>query len=117
MLKKVLGLTFAAMLLSSCDPAPKTGADGYRFGTPQYEKQQVQINIVTYNSERELLQAASSYGVKAPDLAAFSVLRPPFDTCTIHMVKPSVKYEPEFVGHEFLHCVYGQWHTDNESRS
>jgi hypothetical protein len=117
MLKKIIIATLFAFALTSCDPASNTGADGYKFGTPQYEKQQVQIDIVTYNSQKDLVAAAKARGVDNPDIVAFSIIKPPFDACTVHMVKPTVSYDPEFVGHEFLHCVYGQWHTNNESRS
>lgn len=116
MLKKFLPVALL-LTLTSCDTGPEAGADGYTFGQPQYEKQQVQVAVVTYNTRNELLEAARSRGVNNPELVAFSVLKPPFDICTIHMVKPTVSYEPEFVGHEFLHCIYGQWHTNNESRS
>lgn len=116
MLKRLLPLAFI-FALASCDAGPNTGADGYKFGEPQYAKQQVQVNVVTYNTQADLLRAAKQLGVDSPDVVAFSVLRPPFDTCTVHMISPSVRYQPEFVGHEFLHCVYGQWHTDNNSRS
>ena len=116
MLKKILPFTLL-FALTSCDVGPKPGADGYTFGKPQYEKQQVQITIVTYNTKNQLYQAARARGVNNPDIVAFSVLQPPFDTCTVHMVKPTISYDPEFVGHEFLHCIYGQWHTNNGSRS
>lgn len=116
MLKKVFGLVLIAAL-ASCKPATEVGADGYKFGQPQYEKQSVQVNVVAYKTRAEFNAAAKKYGVNSPELAAFSVLRPPFDQCAIHMISPSVKYEPEYVGHEFLHCFYGQWHTDNQSRS
>jgi hypothetical protein len=116
MLKKLITLSTITLLLASCEPASKRGADGYSFGQPQYEKQQVQINVVTYKSNADLRAAAKARGVDIPEIAAFSELRPPFDTCTVHMVDPRVSYEPEFIGHEFAHCIYGQWHTDNNSR-
>jgi hypothetical protein len=104
------------LLLTSCNPSPKQGADGYTFGEKQYEKSTVQINIVTYQSSADLQRALGNRaGVDASNVVAFSVLRPPFDTCTIHMVDPAVAYQPEFVGHEMLHCVYGQWHKNNKT--
>lgn len=115
MFKKVILVLF--LFLSACDQGPKQGADGYRFGQKQYTKQEVQINIVTYQSQRELQRVLGNRaGVQAENVVAFSVLQPPFDTCTIHMVDPAVSYQPEYVGHEFLHCVYGQWHKDNNTR-
>lgn len=104
------------LFLASCNPAPKSGADGYTFGEKQYEKQTVQINIVTYKSQADLQRSLGNRaGVDASNVVAYSVLRPPFDTCTIHMVDPSVSYQPEFVGHEMLHCTYGQWHKNNKT--
>ena len=106
----------ALLLLTSCNPAPQKGADGYRFGEKQYEKFTVQINIVTYKSQTDLQKALGNRAdVASKDVIAFSELKPPFDTCTIHMVDPKVTYQPEFVGHEMLHCVYGQWHTNNKT--
>ncbi len=105
-----------ALMLGSCDSAPKKGADGYRFGEKQYERNEVQVKIVTYKSQADYNKVLNR--LKLPKTtAAFSTLSPPYDICTIHMIDPSIKYEPEFVGHEFLHCVYGQWHTDNKSIS
>jgi len=107
------------LLLASCDNGPNKGADGYTFGQKQYEKETVQINIVTYNSDEELSAIVKTKlrntNIDPKTVVAFSVLVPSGDVCTIHMVDPSVSYRPEFVGHEFLHCVYGQWHKDNNT--
>jgi predicted negative regulator of RcsB-dependent stress response len=94
--------------------------DGYKFGSKQYEKNSLQVEVKTYKTYDELHAAAkkSDKSLKnAQEIAAFSVINPENNRCTIHMIDPAVKYEPEFVGHEFLHCVYGQWHTNNDSRS
>jgi hypothetical protein len=108
-------LVFLILAIVSCDTQP-TGVDGYKFGTPQYEKSSVNVNVVTYKTREEFDAAAKKYGVESKQLAAFSVLKPPqFDTCTIHMMHPQTKYYPEFIGHEFTHCLYGQWHTNNSS--
>lgn len=116
MLKRISTLIMI-LALASCGSGGNTGSDGYKFGKTQYEKSTVQINVVTYKTQAELVKASKARGVDSPDVVAFSVLRPPFDTCTIHMIDPKVKYQPEFVGHEFLHCVYGQFHSDNNSFS
>jgi len=116
MLKRLISFTMLSLLISCGEPRPKQGADGYVFGQRQYEKSVVHIEIVTYQTRAELIKAAKDRGVTDPGIVAFSVLRPPtFDRCTIHMVDPSVSYDPEFMGHELAHCVYGQWHTDNNS--
>lgn len=104
------------LFLASCGPTPQTGKDGYTFDEKQYEKTTVQVNIVTYKSQKDLQKALGNRGgVDASNVMAFSVLKYPFDTCTVHMVDPSISYMPEFVGHEFLHCTYGQWHKNNST--
>ena len=120
MLKKILiGLAvigLIALLTLLPNNGTGVGADGYQFGTPQHQKDNVQVQIVTYDSRAALLKSAKSYGVKDERVAAFSVLKAPnYDVCIVHMVDPRVDYQPEFIGHEFTHCVYGQWHTDNQS--
>lgn len=114
MFKKVAAVFL--LFLTSCNPGPQKGADGYTFREKQFEKTKVQINIVTYKSQVDLQRALGNRGgVDRQTVVAFSELRAPFDVCTIHMVDPKVKYQPEFVGHEMLHCVYGQWHKDNKT--
>lgn len=112
-MKKLIALSL--LLLASCDQGPKQGKDGYNFGNKQYEQNPVTVNIVTYKSQKELYQVAKSKGANYPKVAAFSVLTTKRDTCTIHMIDPAISYQPEYVGHEFLHCAYGQWHKNNES--
>ena len=103
------------LMLGSCDQAPKQGADGYVFASKQYEQNPVTVNVVTYKTQKDLYNAAKARGADYPKIVAFSVLTPQRDTCTIHMIDPTVSYQPEYVGHEFLHCTYGQWHKNNES--
>ena len=121
---KKLFLTFAVIFgivflsLNSCEQQPRQGADGYTFGEKQYEKNSVQISVVVLKSDDEMVAQLKRRGVSDPEsVVAFSVLYAPnFDKCTIYMIDPAIRYEPEYVGHEFLHCYYGQWHTDNDSR-
>lgn len=113
-MKKFLALSL--LFLASCNQA-NVGADEYQFGEKQYTQNPVVVNVVTYRTQDELYRASKAMGADYPEVAAFSILTTKRDTCTIHMMDPSVSYQPEFVGHEFLHCVYGQWHTNNDSRS
>ena len=106
-----------AILPVSCGPQnSRTGSDGYTFGTKQYTQKKFTVVITEYPNRKEFLEAARAAGIKTPDVIAFSKLVPPkFDTCKVHIVDPKVSYQPEFLGHEFAHCIYGQWHTNNDS--
>ncbi len=98
-------------------PASNVGKDGYSFGEKQFTKKEFKVVITEYPSRQDFIKAAKAKGIKNPDeVAAFSILSSPkFDTCKIHIVDPTVVYEPEFLGHELAHCIYGQWHTNNDS--
>lgn len=121
---KILIIIVSTVFLWSCnDSGNRTGADGYTFGTKQFEKKTVIVEVVVHADLDALQQEAQRIGIvrklnnQAMSVQAFTHLYPPnFDVCTIHMVDPAQHYAPEFVGHEFLHCVYGQWHTDNNSQ-
>ena len=116
MFKKIITIAALAILIASCKPVPKTGADGYTFGQKQYVKTSVQVNIVEFKTRQSFNKELARRGL-TEDVVAFTALKPPFDKCTIYMMDPSVEYVPEFIGHELLHCVYGQWHTNNNSKS
>ena len=113
-------LIFAAplLLLASCNDSSRTGVDGYSFGEPTFEKNQVTIKIVTYDSIEDLRTEGRKVGATDPNLAAFAKIPvdPNDNSCTIHVMSPKVSYEPEWYGHEFMHCFYGQWHTSNADR-
>jgi len=122
-MKKILIAIFGCIALTGCDSkVGRVGKDGYVFGTPQYEKSRVVVNVVTYKTRAEFDKAFAERGQPISRnnvIMAFTVLRPMnnFENCTIHMIAPATKYEPEWIGHEFTHCVYGQWHTNNDTRS
>jgi hypothetical protein len=109
----------AAVSLTSCDqPVNRVAADGYKFGQSSFVRNHVKVKFVTYKTRTEFISAARKRDIENPGIvAAFTELQPPFDTCTIHIVDPQISYEPEWLGHELAHCLYGQWHTDNNSRS
>jgi hypothetical protein len=113
MYKKILAI-IAPLFLFGCDSVPSSnmGADGYRFGDPTYEKEVVTVKLVTYNSVAEFDREVKRRKIKSDKtVVAFAVLYPPtFNKCEIHIVKPTVRYIPEFMGHETYHCFYGSWH-------
>ncbi|QUT04058.1 hypothetical protein KFK14_12965 [Sphingobium phenoxybenzoativorans] len=102
-------ILIAAALLTSCNDAP----DGYRFGKPEYIRESMTLNVVQHSSHAELRGAALAAGADAGndrELMAFSVITARGSTCTIHIVDPAVSYQPQWIGHEVAHCIYGRWH-------
>lgn len=88
--------------------------NGYRFVTKQYEKPEVLVKLVTFKTREEFRAEARKRGITNDSIAAFSVLSTKKDECTIYIIDPLTKFNPEMVGHEMLHCFYGQWHLNNE---
>ena len=103
-------------MLFGCDQSPSTGSDGYRFGDKQYTQNKVTVDVVIYPTREELNREINrrKLNTATTRVVAFTTLYKDDPTrCTIHMMDPAVEYAPEFVGHEFLHCVHGQWHKNN----
>lgn len=113
---KRIALALLALGLVSCDQGPggRTGADDYKFETKEYQKQTITVTIQVFQSQTELDHYARDNNIRVSGLAAFSKLYPSVDKCTIFVVDPTVNYEPEFLGHEFAHCVWGRWHPKRD---
>jgi hypothetical protein len=109
-MKKLLSFVLPLFLLSCDVPLNKIGTDGYSFGTPTYEKEVVEITLITYETKDSFDEEVKKRKIPGKDIIAFAILRPPFDKCEVHIIDPKVIYMPEFAGHEMYHCFYGQWH-------
>lgn len=74
----------------------------------------MQVDVVLLKSQKEMEAALLSAGGKVDskrEVAAFAIYSVKEPKCTIYMLDARIRYEPEFIGHEFAHCVYGQWHV------
>lgn len=109
---KKLILPALFLFLLSCDQSPKRGADDYYFEEKEYEKTSLGVTIVVMESQKAMEQEASKYMDResAKKVAAFGKVQPATNNCTIYIIDPSVSYQPEFIGHELVHCMYGRWH-------
>lgn len=102
-------LLAAVLALASCG---QTGADGYEYAKGTMVRDTVTVSVVTYPSQAALRRAAADQGVRAEgaDLMAFATISEVAPRCTIHIVDPAAVYRPEWIGHEFTHCIRGEWH-------
>ena len=106
-------LKYIIMSLLFCMPAAaQTASDGYRFiGDPPPIRLQFNTVVIEYDTPEELSNAIREFGFaarKAKNIHAFAAVQG--NTCTIHIVKPAKDYMPEHIGHEIVHCIYGNWH-------
>ena len=117
-----LFMTTALFNVIGCDSkVANIGKDGYYFEKPSFTRTEFPVHVVLLKDETEMAVEISKrmnkvHGtVNAKDVAAFSVIRDGDPLCTIYMVDPKNKYEPEFIGHEFVHCIYGVWHSEPQN--
>lgn len=125
MMSIIILLIAGFLLMTGGCESKKTGnmgRDGYRFESAEKVITDPQIHVVLVNSPDEMFQLYyDKTGKKMPDnvrLSAFAILYPTHpEVCTLYMLDPrTTKYEPEFIGHEFAHCVFGQWHPTQDKR-
>lgn len=100
-------LTVSAVLgLAGCNQS----ADGHRFERKEFERTSPNITIVTHASIADLRAKfpTSTKAREGDEIMAWSIIRS--DTCEIHIVDPARSYQPEWIGHEVAHCVWGRFH-------
>ena len=113
-----LMIFMASLMLFGCASVKQT--DEYTFQKPSFTHTDIQLKVIMVNNQAELENRLNHYkhgdilaNVKLGNqVFAFSVLSKDNSTCTIVMIDPQVKYRPEFIGHELVHCIYGDWHHD-----
>lgn len=93
------------ILLNGCD-AP----DGYSFEHKEFERKQPAITIVTHPRVADLRSMAppAARAEQGAELMAWSIIRK--EGCEVHVVDPAKSYQPEWIGHEVAHCIWGRFH-------
>ena len=103
----------------------RLAADGYYWEREEYPKKE--IVLIDLKVAENQLQWEEYVRSKLPlwdadNLGAFATVRTPDgpgergDECTVYIKDPDWIYEPEFIGHELLHCFYGNWHKRQDRR-
>jgi hypothetical protein len=115
-MKKSILAILTVLMLASCDPAPKKGADDYAFESKEYEKTSLNIEFVILKNQSEFNQAARMYAPGVEGLEAFGIIQPDTNNCKIFIKDPEWQYVPEFIGHEIAHCIWGRWHSKRDSK-
>jgi hypothetical protein len=114
----VVVVATALFSLVACDNTSKQkGKDGYYFEKESFTRTEFPVEVVLVKDAAaitaEIKKRNNIQGTVEPkNVAAFSVIRLNDPKCTIYMIDPKNKYEPEFIGHEFVHCIYGVWHSE-----
>lgn len=121
-MKNIIIVFLLGLVLAGCEQNSSTKAkDGYYFEKETFTRTEFPIEVKLMQSEAEMRAAYreksknQSAQVDTKSLAAFAVIRRNDNKCTIYMLDPKVKYQPEYIGHEFVHCIYGEWHKEPQT--
>jgi len=113
---------FVAVVAVSCtQQGHHIGADGYYFEHETFTRTEFPVEIHLVQSEAEMTaeiekrMKSVSGTIEPKNVAAFSIISEENNKCVIYMIDPKVSYQPEFYGHELVHCVYGVWHHEPQS--
>lgn len=107
-----LAIIIATLLTASCNNG---SADGYWFERAEWVQTSFQTRIVLVRSRETLLKLAPAEAqVQGAEIQAFSLITENGRVCTIYTLHPSVRYEPQWAGHELTHCVFGRWHPNQK---
>lgn len=96
----------------------RVASDGHVWEGKEYSNGQVFVTVVEHKSAADIWKAYLAEGgedIPGTTLQAFTV----YNTkamCTIHILDPDLYYEPEVIGHEFMHCVHGNFHPNHLKR-
>ena len=101
----------------------KTAPDDYYFERKQYEDltQEFEFVIMRNRDEwNEQLNIWHGRNLEKDKLRAWTVLTRDVDEdtgefldalkCQVFIKDPEWSYEPEIIGHEISHCLWGEWH-------
>ena len=98
----------ALALLVGCK---QVAADEHVYAKTEWFSEKTTVSVVTYPSFPALRAGANRLGVKAGEgkrLMAFALATS--TRCEMHVVEPSIDYQPQWIGHEFVHCIRGRFH-------
>lgn len=105
----------AAALATPALAVWRPSADGFEFSRKQFERLEPQISVVTYEYDNDLQAAARRLGARGTkNMRAFVVMQG--ERCEIHVIDPERSWQPQDLGHEFAHCVWGDWHSARAGR-
>ena len=89
------------------------GVDGYIMNNADINHSAIQLNVHMYRTVSAFNQSARAHGVPYQpgiETQGFTVYRVNNNVCDMYIYDPAYRYKPEFIGHELVHCIYGDFH-------
>ena len=111
-MKKTLASIFISiiLILQSHIIYARPATDGYTFSEKQFEHLDIRVKVILFKSKKEWKQHLQSQHFNDMEIFGYAIISPNKNTCDIYMIDPKTSYQPDAIGHEFLHCLFGQFH-------
>lgn len=91
------------------------GDDGYIIERSEFDHRYLTLRLHLYRSVSSFEKAAKANGVASTSkikTKGFTFYNPNSLVCDMYIYDPKYDYEPEFIGHELVHCLYGDFHPN-----
>ena len=91
------------------------GKDDFRFLQKEIENLTPGIEFILLKNEAEYNSVRKEHlGNQWKNVSAFTLWNESKGTCKVYIKDPAWKYEPELIGHEVAHCIWGRFHKGKE---
>lgn len=91
-------------------------SDGYVYESQQFRVDSASIQVIRFDSYEALTEYVNkTYDKKYTSLlGGYTIMysNRKKSMCIIHIVDPAIEYRPEYIGHEFTHCIDGNFHKN-----
>lgn len=88
------------------------GSDNHRFIYKENENLNPEINFILLKTQEEYDAARKkNLGSRWDEISAFTLWIPETGKCTVYVKDPDWVWEPELLGHEVAHCIWGRYHN------
>ena len=114
------------VLLAGCAQEPlrsegtfsnAAASDGYRFIQKDYETLKPGVEFILMRSPEEYRSVMyEQFGPNWRSISAFTKWNKEKATCKIYIKDPAWAYEPEMIGHEVAHCIWGRFHDGENGK-
>jgi len=102
------------LLLSTSAAAQKVGkygTDDFRFLQKEIENLTPGVEFILMKNEEDFDSMRKKFlGAQWRSVSAFTLWNEEKGTCKIYIKDPTWRYEPELIGHEVAHCIWGRFH-------
>lgn len=91
------------------------GKDDFRFLQKEIENLTPGIEFILLKNQEEYDAARKLHlGRRWKNVSAFTLWNESAGTCKVYIKDPDWSYEPELIGHEVAHCIWGRFHKGDK---